>query len=85
MSGEQVGVNQIIDGLLEGATTQIMLATDGATDQQLYYRPTNNANNIASEVHLRNAQQEPHVVRPLMAYPAQVFPEWRALHRGPPL
>jgi hypothetical protein len=47
MSGEQVGVNQVIVGLLESATNQIKLATDGATDEQLYYRPTTNANSIA--------------------------------------
>jgi hypothetical protein len=47
MSGEQVGVNQIIVGLLERASDQIRLATDGATDEQLYYRPTTNANSIA--------------------------------------
>jgi uncharacterized damage-inducible protein DinB len=47
MSGEQVGANQVIVGLLERATNQIKLATDGATDEQLYYRPTTNANSIA--------------------------------------
>ena len=47
MSGERVGVNQVIVGLLERATNQIKLATDGATDEQLYYRPTSNANSIA--------------------------------------
>jgi uncharacterized damage-inducible protein DinB len=47
MSGQQVGVNQVIVGLLERATNQIKLATDGATDEQLYYRPTTNANSIA--------------------------------------
>jgi hypothetical protein len=47
MSSEQVGVNQVIVGLLERATSQIKLATDGATDEQLYYRPTTNANSIA--------------------------------------
>ena len=47
MSDEQGGVNQVIVGLLERATNQIKLATDGATDEQLYYRPTSNANNIA--------------------------------------
>ena len=34
-------------GLLERATNQIKLATDGATDEQLYYRPTTNTNSIA--------------------------------------
>ncbi len=47
MSDEQGGVNQVIVGLLERATNQIKLATDGATDEQLYYRPTTNANSIA--------------------------------------
>jgi hypothetical protein len=47
MSDEQRGVNQVIVGLLERATNQIKLATDGATDEQLYYRPTTTANNIA--------------------------------------
>jgi hypothetical protein len=47
MSDEQGGVNQVILGLLERATNQIKLATDGATDAQLYYRPTTNANSIA--------------------------------------
>ena len=47
MSGERVGVKQVIVGLLERATDQIKLATDGATDEQLYYRPTTNANSIA--------------------------------------
>jgi hypothetical protein len=47
MSDEQVGVPQVIVGLFERATNQIKLATDGATDEQLYYRPTTNANSIA--------------------------------------
>ena len=47
MSDEQGGVDQVIVGLLERATNQIKLATDGATDEQLYYRPTPNANSIA--------------------------------------
>jgi hypothetical protein len=47
MSGEQVGANQVIVGLLLRATNQIMLATDGAMDEQLYYRPTTKANSIA--------------------------------------
>jgi hypothetical protein len=47
MSGEQIGVNQVIVGLLERASNEIRLAIDGATDEQLYYRPTTNANNIA--------------------------------------
>jgi hypothetical protein len=47
MSGEQVGVNQVILGLLERATNQIDMATDGATDEQLCYRPTATANSIA--------------------------------------
>jgi len=47
MSDEQGLVNQVIGGLLERATNQIKLATDGATDEHLYYRPTANANSIA--------------------------------------
>jgi hypothetical protein len=47
MSGEQVGVSQVIEGLLERATNQIKLATDGAMDEQLYNRPTTSANSIA--------------------------------------
>jgi len=47
MNGEKIGVSQVIEGLLERATNQIELATDGATDEQLYYRPTTNANSIA--------------------------------------
>jgi hypothetical protein len=47
MSNDQGGLNQVIVGLLERATNQIKLATDGATDEQLYYRPAANANNIA--------------------------------------
>ena len=61
MSGEQVGANQVIVGLLERATNQIKLATDGATDEQLYYRPTTNANSIAWLVwHLSRLQD--HVI-----------------------
>jgi uncharacterized damage-inducible protein DinB len=47
MSDEQAGVNQVVVGLLERATNQIKLATDGATDEHLYYRPTTNTNSIA--------------------------------------
>lgn len=47
MSDQGVGVNQVIAGLLERATDQIKLATDGATDEHLYYRPTTNTNSIA--------------------------------------
>jgi uncharacterized damage-inducible protein DinB len=47
MSDERVGVNHVFVGLLQRATDQIKLATDSATDEQLYYRPTTNANSIA--------------------------------------
>jgi len=47
MSSEQVTVSQFIVGLLQYATRQIKRATDGATDAQLYYRPSADANSIA--------------------------------------
>src|SRR5262245_3648162 len=47
MSGEHVRVNQVIVGLLERATNEIKLATESATDEQLYSRATTNANSIA--------------------------------------
>ena len=47
MSSEQVTVNQVIVGLLENASRQIKRATDNATDEQLYYRPSADANHIA--------------------------------------
>jgi len=47
MSGEQVTVNQVIVGLLESAARQIKRAADLATDDQLYYRPSADANSIA--------------------------------------
>src|ERR1051325_10606519 len=66
MSGEQVGVNQVIVGLLESATNQIKLATDGAMDEQLYYRPTTNANSMAWLVwHLSRWQD--HIAHPSAA------------------
>src|ERR1051325_8213208 len=47
MSDERVAANQVIVELLARATNEIKLATDGATNEQLYYRPTTNANSIA--------------------------------------
>jgi hypothetical protein len=47
MSSEQATVNDFIVGLLEYATRQIKRATDGATDEQLYSRPSAEANSIA--------------------------------------
>ncbi len=47
MNDERVGCKQVIVELLARATNEIKLATDGATDEQLYYRPTANANSIA--------------------------------------
>lgn len=47
MRSEQVTVNQVIVGLLETTTRQIKRATDEATDEQLYYRPSATANDIA--------------------------------------
>lgn len=47
MSSEQVTVNQVIVGLLENVARQIKRATDDATDEQLYYRPSADANHIA--------------------------------------
>src|SRR4051812_6149161 len=47
MSSGQITVNQVIVALLENVARQIKRATDGATDEQLYYRPSADANNIA--------------------------------------
>src|SRR5947199_7122266 len=47
MSNEQVTVNQFIVGLLEYAARQIKRTTDKATEEQLYYRPSADANSIA--------------------------------------
>jgi hypothetical protein len=47
MSGEQVTVNQVIVGLLENVARQVKRATDDATDEQLYYRPSADANSMA--------------------------------------
>ena len=47
MSSEQVTVNQFVVGLLEYAARQIKRAADLATDDQLYYRPSADANSIA--------------------------------------
>ena len=47
MTSEQITVNQVVVGLLENVGRQIKRATDGATDEQLYYRPSADANNIA--------------------------------------
>jgi hypothetical protein len=47
MSIEQFTVNQVIVGLLENASRQIKRATDEATDEHLYYRPSADANHIA--------------------------------------
>lgn len=47
MSGEQRTVNEVIVGILESVPRQIRRATDGATDERLYYRPSADANHIA--------------------------------------
>jgi hypothetical protein len=47
MSSEQVTATQVIVGLLENVPRQIKRATDEATDEQLYYRPSADANSIA--------------------------------------
>jgi hypothetical protein len=47
MSSEQVTVNQVIVGLLESTVGQIKRAADGATEEQLYYRPAADANSMA--------------------------------------
>src|SRR5215212_7368093 len=47
MSGERLTVTQVIVGLLESVPRQIKRATDAATDEQLYYRPSADANSIA--------------------------------------
>ena len=47
MSSEQMTVNQVIVGLLENVARQVKRATDDATDEQLYHRPSADANNIA--------------------------------------
>src|SRR5688572_18457884 len=47
MSSEQRTVNQVIVGLLENVGRQIQRATAEATDEQLYFRPSADANNLA--------------------------------------
>ena len=47
MSGERVTVTQVIVGFLDNVPRQIKRATDAATDEQLYYRPSADANSIA--------------------------------------
>lgn len=47
MRSEQTTVNQVIVGLLENVGRQIKRATDDATDEQLYCRPSADANTIA--------------------------------------
>jgi hypothetical protein len=47
MSSEQTSVNQIIVGLLENVARQLRRAIDDATDEQLSYRPSPDANHIA--------------------------------------
>ena len=47
MSGVQVTVNQVIMGLLSSVVGQIKRATDEATEEQLYYRPSADANSMA--------------------------------------
>src|SRR5262245_23221741 len=47
MSSEQITVNQVIVGMLENVGRQIKRATADATDEQLYYRPSADANHIA--------------------------------------
>jgi hypothetical protein len=47
MSSEQITVTRVIVGLLENVPRQIRRATDEATDEQLYYRPSADANHIA--------------------------------------
>src|SRR5579859_2863022 len=84
MSDERGGVNQVIVGLLERATCQIKLATDGATDEQLYYRPTATANNIAWLVwHLSRLQD---LVSSSISGDAQVWytDEWAEQFALPP-
>ena len=47
MTSDQITVNQVIVGLLENVARQIKQATADATEEQLYYRPSPNANHIA--------------------------------------
>ena len=47
MSSVQVTVNQVIMGLLSSVVGQIKRATDEATEEQLYYRPSADANSMA--------------------------------------
>ena len=47
MGSEQITVNQVIVGLLENVGRQIKRATDEVTNEQLYYRPSADANSIA--------------------------------------
>jgi hypothetical protein len=47
MNEEQVTVNQVIAGLLESVVGQIKRAREGATEEQLYYRASADANHIA--------------------------------------
>ena len=47
MNSEQITVNQVIVGLLENVGRQIKRATDEVTNEQLYYRPSGDANSIA--------------------------------------
>ena len=47
MTGEAVDLNQFIIALLEAAYRSIKQATEGLTDEQLYYQPTAETNSIA--------------------------------------
>ena len=47
MTGDAVDLNQFIIALLEAAHRSLKQATDGLTDEQLYYQPTPETNSIA--------------------------------------
>jgi hypothetical protein len=70
MTGEAVDLNQFIITLLEASYRTLKQATDGLTDEQLYYQPTPETNSMAWLVwHLSrwrdavsaNISGEPHV------------------------
>ena len=47
MTSDTVDLNQFIIALLEAAYRSLKQATDGLTDEQLYYQPTAETNSIA--------------------------------------
>ena len=48
MTTEKVSLNQFIIALCESPNRWIQQATDGLTDEQLYYQPSSDTNSIAS-------------------------------------